>query len=195
MNRSAPAHRHGEVTSQQLSIRTWPDFERLFASNGGVWGGCWCMFYHKPGSFDSKAYARNKEAKRILTLKGRAHGTIVYCGKDPVGWCQFGPQEELARIDRKRGYKPTSDRPWRITCLFIAPGHRRAGLATFAVRESIRAIKKAGAEAIEAYPVEGERSATLLWSGTPHLYEEAGFTRAGPLGKRSWIYSMSLVGS
>jgi len=150
------------------------------------------MFYHKPGSFDSKAYAENKEAKRLLTTDGSAHGTIVYCGGDPVGWCQFGPQEELGRIDRKRGYEPTSEHPWRITCLFVAPGHRRAGLASFAVRDSVRAIKKAGAEAVEAYPVEGERSATLLWSGTPHLFEEAGFARAGPLGKGSWIYSLRL---
>jgi len=190
-----PGHDHGKISSAELSARTWQDFEKLFASKGGVWGGCWCMFFHKPGDFDPKAYANNKEAKHVLTAEGRAHGTIVYCGKDPVGWCQFGPKEELLRIDRKRGYKSTAANPWRITCLFVAPGHRRSGLAAYAVSESVKAMKRAGAKAIEAYPVEGERSASLLWMGTPRLFEGAGFVRAGPLGKNSWIYSLKLSGS
>ena len=150
------------------------------------------MFYHGHEKFDSRAYAENKDAKRRLTIEGMTHGTIVYCGSDPVGWCQFGPSEELPRIDRKRGYRPTTPHAWRVTCLFIAPGHRRSGLAKFAVKESVRAMKKAGVRAVEAYPVEGERSASLLWSGTPKLFEEAGFSKAGPLGKGSWIYTLQL---
>jgi len=192
MKNSPSPHSHGSISSAQLSAKTWPDFEKLFASNGGVWSGCWCMFFHKAGELDAKAYAKNKTAKRTLTIAGKAHGTIVYCGKDPVGWCQFGPKEELPRVDRKRGYKPTAENPWRITCLFIAPGHRRSGLASYAVGESVRAMKKFGVESIEAYPVEGERSSTLLWMGTPGLFEGAGFSRVGPLGKGSWIYSMQL---
>ena len=192
MRRSESNHEHGKLSSAQLSAKTWPDFERLFASNGGVWGGCWCMFFHKPGKFDAKAYSKNKDAKHALIDEGRAHGTIVYCGNDPVGWCQFGPKEELPRIDRKRGYRPISESPWRITCFFVAPGHRRSGLAKLAVRDSIRAMKELKAEVIEAYPVEGERTATLLWMGTPRLFEGAGFTRVGPLGKGSWIYSREL---
>lgn len=150
------------------------------------------MFYHGCEKFDSKAYAENREAKRRLTSGGRAHGTIVFCGMDPVGWCQYGPKEELPRIDKKRGYRSTSPHAWRVTCLFVAPGHRRSGLATFAVKESLRAMKKAGIKAVEAYPVEGERSATLLWSGTPKLFEEAGFSKAWPLGRGSWIYRQQL---
>jgi GNAT superfamily N-acetyltransferase len=116
-------------------------------------------------------------------MKGEAHGIIVYCGEDPVGWCQFGPKEELLRIDRMRGYKPTARDPWRITCLFIAPGHRRKGLAAYAIAESVRAMWKAGAEAIEAYPVEGERSASLLWMGTPPPVRERRLRPGRPPGQ------------
>jgi len=150
------------------------------------------MFFHKHETFDPKAYDENREAKRRLTAEGRAHGTIIFCGSDPVGWCQYGPKEELPRIDRKRGYVQTSPHAWRITCLFIAPGHRRSGLATFAVKESVKAMKRAGVRAVEAYPVEGRRSATLLWSGTPEIFEDAGFSKAGPLGRGSWIYALQL---
>jgi hypothetical protein len=65
-------------------------------------------------------------------------------------------------------------------------------LAKSAVKESARAMKKTGVRAVEAYPVEGERSATLLWSGTLKLFEEAGFSMVGPLGKGSWVYSLQL---
>lgn len=151
------------------------------------------MFFHKPGNFEAKAYTQNKESKHALVDQGKAHGTIVYCGDDPVGWCQFGPREELPRIDHKRGYEPTFSDPWRITCLFIAPGHRRSGFAGLAVKESVRAMKKLKARAIEAYPVGGKLSATFLWSGTPSLFEGAGFSRVRPLGKKSWIYALSLA--
>ena len=191
MKRTVLSHTHGQLSSRGLSAKTWPYFEKLFTSNGGVWGGCWCMFYHRPGKFDAKAYALNRDAKHALTSEGKSHGTLVFCGSDPVGWCQFGPAEELSRVDHKRGYKHTSPGAWRVTCLFVAPGHRKSGIATYAVKESLRAMKKRGVGAVEAYPVEG-RSATLLWSGTPHLFEGLGFSRAGPLGKGSWIYSFRL---
>lgn len=191
--RSEAGHIHGEISFFQLSASTWPDFEKLFASNGGVWGGCWCMFFHSPGGFDARAYETNKEAKHALVQRGEAHGTLVYCGSDPVGWCQFGPRQELGRIDRKRGYAPTAENPWRITCLFVAPGHRRSGLAKLAVRESVRAMKKLKAKTIEAYPVEGGSGATFLWAGTPRLFEGAGFSRVRPLGRKSWIYSLQVL--
>ena len=149
------------------------------------------MFYHVTGSFNSSAYDKNRRAKEALVRSRKAHGTIVYCGRDPVGWCQFGPKEELPRIDNKRGYSPTAEDSWRITCLFVAPGHRKSGFASLAVTESIKAMEKAGASTIEAYPVEGS-SATLLWSGTPHLFEGAGFSRVRQLGKKSWIYSTTI---
>lgn len=150
------------------------------------------MYFHSPGTFDARAYEDNKRGKHDLVEKGRAHGTIVFCGDDPVGWCQFGPKEELGRIDRKRGYVPTSDDPWRITCLFISPGHRKSGFAKLAVLESVRAMERLGVKTIEAYPVEGGSSATLLWAGTPHLFEVAGFSRVRPLGKNSWTYALDV---
>ena len=150
------------------------------------------MFYHKPGSFDSRSYAKNRSAKLALVGRGKAHGTIVRCGRDPVGWCQFGPREELPRVDRKKGYVPTAEDAWRITCLFISRGHRKLGFAELAVKESVMAMRELGVRKVEAYPVEGKLSASFLWSGTPSLFEGAGFSRVGPLGKTSWVYSLQL---
>ena len=129
----------------------------------------------------------------MFVKKGMAHGTIVLCGKDPVGWCQFGPKEELPRLDTRKSYVPTAKGAWRITCFFISKGHRKQGFAEYALTESISAMKKLGVRSIEGYPVEGQRSATLLWSGTPALFEKVGFARVGSLGKNSWIYSLDRV--
>ncbi len=150
------------------------------------------MFFHSDGEFDPKAYGGTRKAKRSLVAAGKAHGTIVFCGKDPIGWCQFGPKEELPRIDRKHAYTPTAPDAWRITCLFVSPRHRRAGVARLAVKDSVLAMRKLGVKGIEAYPVRGVQSATLLWSGTPYLFEVEGFSRVAPLGKSSWIYSLKL---
>ena len=38
---------------------------------------------------------QNQLEKRALVRSGRAHGVLVYTGDEPVGWCQFGPVEEL----------------------------------------------------------------------------------------------------
>ena len=109
-----------------------------------------------------------------------------------MGWCQYGPKDELSRIDRKRGYVQTAEGAWRITCLFVSRDHRRAGVARHAVKESLRTMKRMGVQSVEAYPVRGRTSASFLWSGTPELFEEFGFSRVEPLGKSSSIYSVSL---
>ncbi|HMD79393.1 MAG TPA: hypothetical protein VKF39_05355, partial [Nitrososphaerales archaeon] len=57
-------HKHGQRASLQLSAKTWPTFDRFFATNGGVWGGCWCTFYQRTGPFDSNAYEKNRRAKK-----------------------------------------------------------------------------------------------------------------------------------
>jgi hypothetical protein len=188
------AHEHGPRSSVQLSAKTWPVFDRLFCDNNGVWGGCWCVFFHNEGSFNAQAYDRNRATKRALVGDGKAHGTIVLCGNDPVGWCQFGPKEELPRVDGKRGYTSVAKNAWRVTCLYISRGHRRMGFAELAVKESVKAMKKLGVRTIEAYPVEGKRAASFLWSGTPEIFEASDFSRVAPLGKTSWLYARHLRG-
>ena len=190
----ARRHQHGDRSTLQLSRETWPVFDRFFAGNGGVWGGCWCTFYQVQGPFDSNASSKNRRTKKKLVSEGTAHGTMVLCGADPVGWCQFGPKEELPRIDTRKNYSPTSRDAWRITCFFIDRRHRGEGFAKYALNESLSAMKRLGVKSVEAYPVEGKRSATLLWSGTPDLFEGVGFSKVRPLGKNSWIYSRRIRG-
>src|SRR5213595_2048154 len=70
-------------SSKELSPTTWPDFEALFAKHNGVWGGCWCMFYHTKGKVLIKGQGPdNKKAKKALVKKRRTHGIIVYSNEN-----------------------------------------------------------------------------------------------------------------
>jgi hypothetical protein len=85
-----------------LDETTWPDFARLVESHNGVWGGCWCMAFHAEGVGRTKTAAQNRSEKEDRVREGRAHAALVYDGPSCVGWCQFGPADELPRIKRRR---------------------------------------------------------------------------------------------
>ena len=102
-------------------MNTWPDFETLAEKHNGVWGGCWCMSFHSEGANKSTTYELNHQRKAQRVSEGRAHAALVYVGGIAVGWCQFGPSEELPHIKHAREYtaKLTNLPDWRITCFFV----------------------------------------------------------------------------
>jgi hypothetical protein len=181
-------------SSKELSPTTWPDFEALFAKHNGVWGGCWCMFYHTKGEFLIKDHApENKKAKKALVKRRQTHGIIVYSERTPVGWVQYGPKPELPRIDSSRTYQGLSldsegQRLWRITCFFVDRNSRRKGVAGFGLNAALASIKKKGGGMVEAYPsTKPAKGASLMWSRTVSMFEDAGFDIASQLGKSSVV--------
>jgi len=181
-------------SSKELSPTTWPDFEALFAKHNGVWGGCWCMFYHTKGKFLIKGHGPdNKKAKKALVKKRRTHGIIVYSNNTPVGWVQYGPKPELPRLDASKTYQSLGlgnggKKLWRITCFFVDRNNRRKGVAGFGLNTALASIKKKGGGVIEAYPsTKPNRGASLMWSGTVKMFEEAGFGVTSRLGKSSVV--------
>ena len=89
-----------------LDVTTWPDFARLVESHNGVWGGCWCMAFHPARDGGPKTAADNRQDKEALVREGRAHAARVYDGDDCVGWCQFGPTDELPGSSTARPTRP-----------------------------------------------------------------------------------------
>ena len=144
--------------TKELSRRTWPAFERLFAKHNGVQAGCWCMFYHRPGPIQDLGRAswegRNRKDHEALVERRRSHGILVYAGADAVGWCQYGPAGELPRIDAGRNYRkldlPEARKLWRITCFFVDREFRHKGVAEFALRGALAAMQKRGGGVVEA---------------------------------------------
>lgn len=188
--------------TKELSLKTYSDFVLLAEKQGG----CWCMYYQraKPIKHISLgAWGRiNKRDKRRLLSEGRAHAILVYDMETPVGWCQYGPSEELPRIDGGRYYRkvkqPTGNRKlWRITCFFVERSHRRKGVAKAGLAGALASIARQGGGTVEAYPVVSRKMAGVpewLWFGTPRMFEREGFRKVAPLGTSRVLMRKEIAG-
>jgi GNAT superfamily N-acetyltransferase len=185
--------------ARPLDETTWPDFARLVERHNGVWGGCWCMGFHVEGVGRTKTPAQNRSEKQARVLEGRAHAALVFDGPECVGWCQFGPTEELPRIKHRRAYEAglRTLPDWRITCFFIDREHRRSGVAAAALGGALHEIARLGGGRVESYPEDSagrKVSASFLHNGTVSMFERHGFERTRHLGKHHWVVT-KVVGS
>jgi len=183
-----------------LDETTWPDFARLVESHNGVWGGCWCMAFHAEGVGRTKTEAQNRSEKECRVREGRTHAALVYDGSTCVGWCQFGPTDELPRIKHRRAYLDgLSALPdWRITCFFVDSKYRRRGVASAALEGALDEIARLGGGTVESYPedIEGRSvSASFLHNGTVSMFESHGFERIRRLGKHHWVVAKVVPGA
>jgi GNAT superfamily N-acetyltransferase len=175
-----------------LDETTWPDFARLVEKHNGVWGGCWCMSFHLEDGFGNRTVSQNRSEKERRVRDGRAHAALVYDGSLAVGWCQFGPTDELPRIKNMRAYLDgLTDLPdWRITCFFVDRDYRDRRVASLALKGALREISRLGGGSVESYPeeVKGRSvSASFLHNGTVSMFTREGFKRSRRLGKNHWV--------
>ncbi|MFI5914793.1 GNAT family N-acetyltransferase [Dactylosporangium sp. NPDC051541] len=175
-----------------LDAATWDGFAELVAAHNGVFGGCWCMGFHAEGVGRGHTPAGNRAAKEARVRSGDAHAALVYDGESCVGWCQYGPTEELPRIKRRQAYEQAEVAPpdWRVTCFFVARTHRRQGVADAALAGALDLIAAAGGGVVESYPeevVDRTVAAAFLHNGTVALFERHGFTRDRRIGKHHWV--------
>jgi GNAT superfamily N-acetyltransferase len=181
-----------------LDESTWPEFARLVERHNGIWGGCWCMSFHAEGVGRGRTAAQNRSEKESRVREGRAHAALVYDGTTCVGWCQFGPTEELPRIKNQRAYREelTALPGWRITCFFVDKSYRGKGVASLALEGALREIARLGGGTVESYPddMEGRSmSASFLHNGTVAMFERQGFVRTRRLGKSRWVVAKVLT--
>ena len=175
-----------------LDETTWPDFARLVEKHDGVWGGCWCMAFHPEGVRRGRTAAQNRSDKERRVCEGQAHAALVYDGSTAVGWCQFGPPDELPRIKNRRAYlEGLTDLPdWRITCFFIDRDYRGRGVAAAALEGALHEIARLGGGTVESYPEDAAGrsvSSSFLHNATLAMFERQGFRRDRRLGKNHWV--------
>jgi GNAT superfamily N-acetyltransferase len=182
-------------TTTELSLQTWPDFVKLF-SQGNGWDHCGCMHFHRPCSLPKSEWlptraaraVRNRRQKRALVASGSSHGILVYANGEPVGWCQYGPAEELPRIENSKKYARLSLPPakslWRITCFVVLKPYRRLGVGSLALKAALDAIRRRGGGVIEGYPIDRWAPGTFgneSTHGTASMFANAGFVRVARL--------------
>jgi GNAT superfamily N-acetyltransferase len=191
-----------DLTIRALSSDTWPAFAELVERHNGVFGGCWCTWFHTLAKDKERTYDSNRDLKCGLVESGRAHAALVFDGDEAVGWAEYGPPEELPNIHHRQEYEQTLVTPpdYRVTCIFVDRRYRRRGVAALALRAALDLIAQAGGGVVEGYPhdlskqPEGKKmSSSCLYNGTRRMYEEAGFTFDRSKGLKNCVMTRTVA--
>lgn len=143
------------------------------------------------GGKEALRLAARASAERMVA-RGVLRGYLAYENGLAVGWCNANEKSRYVRVgefdpaDSESGvFLPTygSPRIKSIVCFEIAPAWRGRGIAAALLEKVCRDAKRDGYAIAEAYPLRRERYEPLDFSGPMHLYEKAGFTPAGQLGR------------
>lgn len=185
-----------------LSAGTWPAFDALVQRHNGIFGGCWCTWFHPDGPERREAreahpgdgYQANRALKRCLVETGQAHAALVLDGEEAVAWAEYGPPAELPNLHHGKQYLAETDvlPDYRITCVFVDRRHRRRGVTELAITGALDLIAQAGGGRVESYPHDltgstKKMSSSFLYNGTRRLYERLGFDYVRPKGLRNCV--------
>lgn len=179
-------------TIKALSPNTWNDFEELALAHNGVWGGCWCIWFHQSDTVKRSTSEGNRALKKQLVNENQSHAALVYDGDQCIAWCQYGSPTELPAIYHKKQVE-TNDYQWpdyRITCIFVDKKYRHQGISKIAINGVLKLIKEAGGGIVEAYPQDThdhQISGSFLYSSTRKVFESLGFEYISEKGKNHTI--------
>ncbi len=177
-----------QLRTEEVTPALWKSVELLFGANGAC-GGCWCQAWRLPAGErwnDVKGTTARARLKKSLA-DGTMHAVLAFDGATPVGWCNFGPRDSYPRLNRARTLAcDDSERVTSIPCFFVKRGHRGKGVATALLAHVLRLLAERGAGIAEGYPAkpgkDGRSIDTFSWTGTPSLFEKAGFRLVGDPG-------------
>ena len=185
-----------EYVVRALEPATWDGFAAMVERRNGIFGGCWCTYFHTMASEKTYDADSNRELKERLVRTGGAHAALVFHGDEAVAWCQYGPPAELPNIYHRKEYDETSEREpdYRITCLFVDKRYRRSGVSAVAVQGVLDLVAAAGGGVVEAYPHDNDGAkVSVLYTGTRALFEGAGFGYDRPKGAKNCVMSRTVA--
>jgi GNAT superfamily N-acetyltransferase len=172
-----------ELTLIPLDPRRFQAFERLLS--GKEFGGCYCAVWtNHDDQWGERCHERpheNLEHSRRLVRTGRHLGYLVQRVADGeiVGWTGSGPKTLFPLLKDRPGARlgPWSDSVWAIGCLAVGFAHRSRGYTRGIVELVVEEARRAGAESVEAYPLE-PASEGASYRGTRKLFSDCGFETA-----------------
>jgi GNAT superfamily N-acetyltransferase len=163
------------TTIQRLTPERLDDFHRLHEQSGC---GCFCVAWWVPTweEWGERTHDDNRALREWLNARGELDGYLLYAKGEPIGWCQVGPRDRLTKLTRQYHLEP-DPAVWAITCLFVQPQFRHAGVAQRFVGLVLSDLARRGVTRVQTFP----KRAPLLddedvWTGPERLYAAAGFS-------------------
>ena len=169
----------GELEIVPLDAGRRADFYRLHGDCNDA-GWCACVAWWVPAwdGWGDRTAAENHAVREALFARGEHDGLLAYTGGEPVGWCQLGPRDGLAKLAWQLALEPNPG-AWAVTCFLVAPAWRRAGVARALLAAAAERARQGGATRLEAFPKRGKDLAVGdLWNGPEALFRAAGFVVA-----------------
>jgi GNAT superfamily N-acetyltransferase len=155
--------------------------------HNGIFGGCWCIWFHPDGPERGQGAEANRALKKAYVEQGKAHAALVMHGDEAIAWAEYGTPAELPTLHHRKQYDATkaADPDYRIPCVFVDKRHRRQGVTELAITGALDLIAQAGGGRVESYPHDltnqtNKMSSSFLYNGTRQMYERLGFTYDRP---------------
>lgn len=166
-----------KLTVRPLTADLWPALVDLFGKSGAS-NGCWCMYWRIGPAYYERPREKNKTDFRRLVKRGPPPGLLAFDGDRAVGWCLLVPRDALPYLNRSRMLARVDNRPvWSIPCFYVRRGYRRRGVTAVLIAAALKAAKRGGAPALEAYPIDKSvpKSTMNHYVGIASTFERAGF--------------------
>lgn len=164
------------LTIHPLTPKLWPAFVDLFGESGPC-ARCWCMYWRIGAAYRQRPRAENKASFQAIVQRGPAPGLLAFAGDLAVGWCQLTPRDDLPWLDRTWRLARTDDLPvWSLSCFYVRKGYRQRGVTAALIAAAVDAARRAGAPAVEAYPLDADLSPSASGTGYVSTFLRAGFT-------------------
>jgi GNAT superfamily N-acetyltransferase len=182
ISRSVSASRERGVSNSQLKLAIrpltpdlWPALEDLFGKNGAC-NGCWCMYWRIGSRYRKRSRALNKAAFREVVKRGPPPGLLAFDGDVAVGWCQLTPRDAVPWLDRAWRLKRVDALPvWSLSCFYVRKGYRKRGVTSALIGAALKAARRNGAPALEAYPLDADLTPSASSTGYVSTFARAGF--------------------
>jgi GNAT superfamily N-acetyltransferase len=101
---------------------------------------------------------------------------LAFDGDLAVGWCQLTPRDALPWLDQTWRLKRVDDVPvWSLSCLYVRKGYRKRGVTSALIAAALDVAKRAGAPALEAYPLDADLTPSASGTGYVSTFKRAGF--------------------
>ena len=165
------------IEVKPISKLNRPDFAAVHCEKNEA-GWCQCVAWWVPtwDAWGDRTAQQNLGLRNELFARGEYDGYLIYLDGEPVGWCQVGPRDRLAKLVAQYKLEPAAD-TWAVTCFELAPKCRGKGLAQKLLEAVVVDLAARGVKHVQGFPRAGDGlDAGDAWTGTVAIFTSANFT-------------------